>query len=566
MHICTTTILFKEHPLSWDYDEEADMATFLFTLAGTNENYEKSTLVAYLMELDLKGIVLSAELTKEGHATPKIVIPNASNFFRSHPMMPIIEYQEKPKIPSINFSKVQQEQEIPGQGKSTPLPPTRPSRSRTLPGVTEMPPQVIPRHSSAPEKEAPKSVKRGLQIDNIIPQTEKTSPIWGRTLCYKDYFIEAIEKELACRSQFIESACTVMTKEQQLPKNIDLYKVKKNQIELICQLFDNILAPIYDQLYPHNDPGEEVIKYFRTVIEGVMVNDPLNLGPTDFESLYESKRLNRFHGDREMIDFAITEERVARANIMMLRPLLFFVRDDIKSAHLTSCKEVIQLLDQIKLKIKEKNLIDSVELRLYKLAKVTAQSGQIEEKHEKIKTKIQQRDKNKERQIGQSSYSCYRLISDFLDTQLPKTKEKEQLLDSISQESVEMIIRTIDETITPVIGDKILPKIREDDFYFGQNWYDQLSSNLGKDLGKVFSSMDLSKKGMKDQEKIVSIIHDYIKGFMMLSLEQAKQPKELALTSSSDKGNILSPRAPPPSSPRMTLSGIAQRPASQEFQ
>ena len=536
MQVCTTTIFFKEHPLVWEYDKKTDTATFLFLLTETRENYDKSALIAYLNTLNLEGLEIGEELTKEGQTKYEITISQAKKFFESYPIIPIIEYQLKSKISPLISAQIKQEQE-----KDSP----KRNRSQTLPSLEERSSIELdlPRHSSAPETDS--TVERiGLWLNHIIPESTGASSIWARTRCYEDYFGRKLEEDLS-RLQFITTNMTVFIKEHTHPKNKELYKIKSKQMELIRELFDEILAPLHEEIQPHYEIDAEIIKYFQTVIEKVMVNDPDNLGPTDLETLRESKQLIRYKGDREKLNAAIEESRIERANSKMLKPLLFFVQDNIESSSLSSeCEQVQQLLDKLKLAIKEKNLINRVENLLVQLGKLTAQSGQTEDRHKDNETLITQQIQEKKALIGKSSYSCYQMLFNLLDKKFKfRDKKKESLIKEISTELFGAIVETINTTMEAEIQAKIIPKIfpENGDFYFCEDWYTKLSEELEQVLSQIkLPSLEVVKE---NQEELISKIHNYTIGFIKRSLERAKQPKELVITPSSqstDKRDVIS--------------------------
>lgn len=514
MQICITTIMFKNHPYIWEYDESLDEARCLFSLAGTKNFYEKSVLLERLRET--KGI----EITDMGEA----LIKNAQAFFKLNPMIPVYKMNHSASISATRFPPSIDAREK-GEG---PVFFGERGRSKSLStpekedDVIEV---ILDRATSAPEHS--NKPNKGIRIDTLIPYNHKSSSLWGITRSYEGhgdndgYFSNKTKLDSSTRVTPISTTRTVWLAEYQYLKNRKLHPVKSEQMQFIRCLFDEILAPLYDEIAGDEElTNPALIAYFQQVITGVMVNSRSNLKSTEYESMLESKSFKEFEGDISVFEFAFLEARHIRAR-EMLKPLLFFISPDIRSQDLTEDSKVQNCLDLLKFTIQTYKHTESIAKILSQLENLTIQSAQIEHNSSLEGLKISKDQKDKIQQIG-SSFSIYHLIFNFLKSE-HTTKIKDKHLHSVTEASIEAIITSINNTMS---DNKNIPRLftGDGDLYLCKEWIEQLSTKLDK----IKESKLLSKKFYKPkfQEELIAEIESRVVEFIRISLQELKPPKE----------------------------------------
>ncbi|WED44390.1 hypothetical protein [Legionella cardiaca] len=454
MKICFPSITFIEHPVIWNYDPENNKAVCTMELAGCNEAYNKSALLKSLQEI--KGITVSHE--------EEVVITDMKTFLASHPMMEIHEIDTAKKLRRTH-----------SRSKGTFF------GSKTRKDSITTPPEILEKASSSATENQPK----GIRVEAFI--SRETSPgVWGNTLSCLDYFGGKNKADSSSRQVDLIHSQADMVKALQYLKNESIYPIKKGQMEIICMLFNKILAPLYDEI--NDQPlSTKFSNYLRDLVEKIMLNQRLNYGPTYYEKLSQEER-DKLFPDPNEFEFAVQQGRIARVNIM-LRDLLFFVTPDMQAQKLTSDSFSVKQMELLRQRLSIKDKAVFIE-KLNLLRELTVEVGHLEYEFDLRMVEMRRQMDAKAACIG-PLHSFYCLIQKTFKSILD---EKDKVVDELTEKTVDATIVALRETYSNDTDAKShigQPLTCDEDFYLSKAWDESLSTYLSTNIPPKIKKKDL---------------------------------------------------------------------------
>ncbi|ASQ45961.1 hypothetical protein [Legionella clemsonensis] len=456
MKICFPSIIYIQHPFIWIYDQETNRAECTLNLAGTTTNYDKALLLECLGKFH--GITIEDDVA---------VINDMATFIKTHPMMPL--YEEK-------------------------TPPLK----RTI----SKPSSTFFSHS---EKKASTTVSasstdhcKGIRIENFLNQKNWPTE-WGNTLSCLSYFTDKNKSDALTRSVDLVYSMYDLPINLQYKKNEKLYPIKQQQMEIICYLFNDVLAPLYDEI-------DEVLPtmlsaYLRAMVNQIMTNQRLNYGPTPTERLSSIERKEKFLDINEY-EFAVHQEYIARVNVM-LRGLLFFISPNMTATSLIQDEETAKRLELLRMKLNTstKELFSE---KLDCLRKLSIEAGKTEYRFDLLMRELYEKMERRSACIG-NVYSCFNIIYKFLKEKLPK--EKDALHISLADDTMALVIRALVDTYTGnsmARGHIGIPSTAHKDIYLSKPLEEMLRKTLEEKL------IDLKVKKKELPGKLTEILMQLI--------------------------------------------------------
>jgi hypothetical protein len=500
MKICFPTLLPHSQLLIWDYDQESNYAVCVLK----NEPDLNSRQVFLEKLKKIPGITVAGR---------KLCIENIREFATTY-SMEIVDNNENDK--RSNYLKLTSRglfqrpisEEIYNNNNKT----INWHRKRALTPIIST---TITTTTTA----ASDGQSLGITLDNLI--NASTPEVWGNTLSYLDYFSKKTKEDERKRpsADFISGIIDIQKKYQYL-KNEKLYPIKERQMKAIKIIFDELLAPLYVELASADSSSQKLRVYLREAVEGCMLNERLNFGPTYSEMLTKEEKERKYKSEDEY-NYAVEEERIARVNVM-LRPLIFFVTPALKASALTKDPQVAEELTTLREKITpalRTKLLEKIE----DLRASTIEAGQVQYDYsQQQEVPLEASIAAKTECIRDEYYSCYRIIHNAIKQKFQKTEKEQRSLSFIrkSEKEQEQKINQLAENI--IAG--IIPSIRE-----------QSQSQLGKGhIGRILpGNLDFyfSQKGaellsaelaiyLKDnREELVSSTIDFLKSFLAEKLQ-----------------------------------------------
>lgn len=466
MKICFPSIMYFEHPFIWEYNPEANRAECTLKLAGTNKNYNKSDLLKYLRTVE--GVSIESETA---------IINDVNHFIKTNPLMPLYELEKPKKRP----------------------------HSKSSPTFFEKKTTISISSNSAEDC-------KGIRIENFINK-ENWPTEWGNTLSCLSYFTEKNKSDARNRTVDLVFSAYDLPKNLQYKKNEALYPVKQQQMEIICALFNDILAPLYDSMAPQEELPRNLSAYLRNMVDQMMTNKRLNYGPTPTEKLSPEERDEKFSDNKHECEFAIYQEYIARVNVM-LRGLLFFISSEMTAYSLTKDKETADKLELLRIKFSTCNQKDLFAENLDILRKLTIEAGKIEYAFDLLMHELNEKIEGKAACVA-NVYSCYQVMLKFLKVKL--SKEKDSVHNALTEETVTETIRALIDTYAADTEAKKhigIPSTAHKDIY--------LSKSLENALKKALDETDLGKIKKKDlplklKDILMQLIEEELKASVQLN-------------------------------------------------
>lgn len=423
MKICFPSVMYIDHPFIWDYDLETNQAKCTLDLVGATTKYDKSSLLECLRKFD--GITINSE--------DVAIIADVNTFDKDGKRMPLY-----------------------GMVKTNILAGTTPSFFEE---------KKISTYSTKPCK--------GIRIESFLNQ-ERWPNEWGETLsCFS--LNEKNKIETLTRSVDLIYTPINLSKNLQYQKNDELYPIKEQQMQIICNLFDNILAPLYDDIDTQDELPTTLSTYLRTMVVQMMTNRRLNYGPTPTEQMSSEERDKKFLENE--YEFAIEQEYIARVNVM-LRGLLFFISPQMMANSLIKDRQIADKWELLRIKLNTSPNKKVFSENLDLLRALTIEAGKIEYKYNLVMHGLSEKMEGRPACIG-NVYSCYNIMLNFIKENLPK--EKDSAHSELADETIAEIIKSLrDKYSESTIAKKHIgiPSSAHQDIYLAKSLVEKLSKGL----------------------------------------------------------------------------------------
>ncbi|CDZ78274.1 hypothetical protein BN59_02584 [Legionella massiliensis] len=561
MQIYFANIRYLGIPIIWEYDEATNKATCLFKLTDTTRIVNKISMITSLR--DLEGLIVNDD-------THEVIIDDALRFFKSNQMT---RFEQTPVVPPLSLQSISigGEKEPAFFSRKLPKPPTH--RTSPVPALIsssstfELPPSLdsIPSCSSTTlviestesqstdDKGFDLEVKNGIWLNTIFPKTENADLTkWSNTRAHEGYFEGKTRED---EEERLSSPLVSL----QYNKNHELYPIKSKQMALVRSLFDQILAPIYEQMNEGRPAPSQLIGFFQNAIEGLMLNGRFNSGPTEYEKMSEEERAEKFGDDELAYEDAVLEARRARARVM-LRPLRYFTSDLLLQFKDETLRRDLELL-----KFAARSKRQTIDCIINELETLIIDSGKVEFKFaqlfNKLISQLSRKDDVKD-EIIEEQESCSHQVHSFLLLTLlaahDETKKKSKARQREKAKINEIAAEVVRSAIQAIRNDPAFidsPHIPGgNDFYFSKELCLVFQNGLPAYFNKELETRKFAKSKHNKKEKI-AIIKDYVVDFI------GKQLRAVPLQPSSSSSSPQNPemRIPTPRTPRTLISSIFTR-------
>lgn len=491
MKIYFPKIVVHGNPLIWELDEKTGQAVCLFYCTNKTSNSITPELIIKVLTCypwikirDGKAIIEQVDIIKAEY------LPLNENPVPSSDSKPPMFPKQK-----SSFFKT-----------SNPHQPPEPSS------------HLRPRSLSAPLMF---SIDASILLDDLIPNDEVHSSLWGDTVSYEKYFLEKNIKDATSRTPACIRSAFTFNNMVQYEKNNRLLPVKSNTIKIIRELLE-LLNPVYGQWYKENTLlfSNKLIKYFQSAIANAMLNDSINNKATEFDSLAGSQ------ANPILKDYLANKARALRAELMLMNFLVLIKKEYAPELVINSEKD--KELEKMLLSLREfflKQGSDFLEAADAKLAALTEQiivAGKIEESNQKLSVQLNQELANQSEIRGFVSFKA--IVQQVAHLDGHKEKLTDTILHSVVLETIQKInaaltqnkpFRNHQQYISP------LSTFGDQDFYLLKNWAEGLEEKL--------VSLKLKHPKAKDEKKIKiysKIISEEVLLFAQTQLEELMSQPE----------------------------------------
>lgn len=255
MRIYFQNLNYQNKQILWSYRVNSNTATCLYKSVGGNNTSDRNLVNAALREIigieiidDVATIINVSDFSKRHHFSPALQCDNLHRFFLAHP------------------------------GSSDHIPPLK----TALPGESE--------HS----RSATSLRAQQLSLDALLKSH------YGATLVYEQGLPENNFKTLELLSKLKVHSVFSLNLTAKVIEDVDYYYLRQKQMQLVRELFEEILIPSLITFYNEEEPPKFVTEYLLNATLSLMANDTYNLEDTpyektrsvDIEENYKAREIN----------------------------------------------------------------------------------------------------------------------------------------------------------------------------------------------------------------------------------------------------------------------------------
>lgn len=349
-------------------------------------------------------------------------------------------------------------------------------------------------------------------LNELIKNDDTDSSLWGDTASYETYFAEKTNNDAQARGALFLKSAMSLSIMVQYEKNHRLYPLKSKLIKEIRGLLEE-LDPIYTAWCTQENIHANrklVFHYFQNAVLEAMLNGNLNNKATEFEA--EPQKLNP-----TLRKYAIDKARALRAELMLIK-FNVLLDPELHPELALSEKEAKKLLPEITslrdLLLKQPGeILEGIQTRLKKIAKLIIKSGVVEESNALLSTQLNHA-LSINSPVVMAFHSFQTLLHTLLDNQI--TASKKELIPDIVTKVTKETINQISKTFGMTHGQYIAPlsNIADSNFYLCKNWADKLAAELAEI--KLKHPKDEKKITVYSQaiaDKVVDFLHDQLHEF-----------------------------------------------------
>ena len=288
-----------------------------------------------------------------------------------------------------------------------------------------------------------------LIVDNGQPGFDMT--LWRQTKAQQTCFAKVIEQEAANKPEkFLKNGISFFKQQQYINSN-RLYIARQQFISCFKILFDELLNPLYEHWILRNNPElmvrKQVYSYFQQSVAEAMSVNRLCTQPTEFESMTEEEREQKFKGNQQLFTDINREAWLIRAK-PQLRKLMVLINNNDRSFDILATNgvqesdEVLAALQWFKVALGERYLTwvrKQLKYRIRDLLNIEIQSGETEFENVKAMAPIHEFFEKKEPVFGEYTSFIYLLNQQLIEKRVTLKDRTRRILSDSSTQSAEAL-------------------------------------------------------------------------------------------------------------------------------